>query len=294
MLGGGLRIHAPAKVNLHLAVGATGPDGYHELTTVFQALAFGDTVTITPARAFAFSCTPDLDLPAEANLAHRAAREMSVRFDRPLGVSVAIEKRIPAGAGLGGASADAAAVIEGLAMLWGLEPTDPAIAEIGRSLGADVPFFFKGGAALFTGRGDVLDRALRPLEAPMVLVKPAEPVSTAAAYAVFDALPASHAPSAQPITEALGAGDAARVAHLLFNNMTDAAIGLVPEVGTVLALVAHAPGVMGAAVAGSGSTVFGVFADDAAAERTAMAARNADLWAVATRASDHGCVLERL
>lgn len=292
MASRGLRIHAPAKVNLHLAVGSARPDGYHELATVFQALSFGDTVTITPAPAFSFSCVPDLGLAGSANLAYQAACEMSARFGWPLGYSIAIEKRIPAGGGLGGASTDAAAVVEGLATLWGLDVAGPEVVDLARALGADVPFFFEGGAALFTGRGDVLERPLRSLDAPIVLVKPAEPIGTGAAYIAFDAAPAAAAPPVDRLAAALQAGDTEAVASLLYNNMTEASIGLVPEVGTVLALVGGAPGVVGAAMAGSGSTVFGLCVDEAAAEAAAGIARAAGFWSVATRSVDHGCVVE--
>lgn len=289
-----LRILAPAKVNLHLSVGPTRPDGYHELTTVFQALAFGDTVTITDDGSESFTCTPDLGLPAEQNLAHRAARAMSERFERPVGYSIAIEKRIPAGAGLGGASTDAAAVVEGLATLWGITPSDQAVLDVARSLGADVPFFFEGGTALFTGRGDVLDRRLMPLDAPVVLVKPRTPVNTAEAYVRFDALAPAEGPPPDRLLDALEARDPTGVAAALFNNMTSAAIALVPEVGVALDLVRGRPGVLGAAVAGSGSSVFGVCDSPESAADVADAAREAGFWAQVTAASDHGCVLGRL
>jgi 4-diphosphocytidyl-2-C-methyl-D-erythritol kinase len=281
-------------MNLHLAVGSLRPDGYHDVTTVFQALEFGDTITILDASAFSFSCSADVGVPREANLAYRAAVAMAERFDRALDVSIAVEKRIPAGAGLAGASTDAAAVIEGLAVRWGLDSADPAVLDVARTLGADVPFFFEGGAALFSGRGDVFDRRLRPLDAWIVLVKPAEPVSTAAAYAAFDAMPPGSSPSVEPLCELLDAGDAPGVARLLFNNMTDASTGLVPAVGVALDLVNAADGVMGAAVAGSGSAVFGICVDLPAAQRVAAVARRFGLWSEVTSASERGCVLEPL
>ncbi|HSQ21874.1 MAG TPA: 4-(cytidine 5'-diphospho)-2-C-methyl-D-erythritol kinase [Coriobacteriia bacterium] len=286
-----LVIRAPAKVNLHLAVGHTRPDGYHELVTVFQSLELSDVITLTPGSP-SFSCTPDLGLPPDENLAYRAATAMAERFGRSLDVSIRIEKSIPAGAGLGGASTDAAGVVCGLAEWWGIPRTDAAVLEVARSLGADVPFFLEGGAALYTGRGDVLKHRLRPLDAAVVLVKPSPPLSTVAAYIAFDRSPVPMGPYPAPLLDALSAADVDGVAAALRNTMTHAAIELVPQVGEALALVTDAPGVLGAAVAGSGSTVFGICTDDGVAADLADDARNAGYWSVATRSAAHGCVVE--
>ncbi len=287
-----MRIFAPAKVNLHLAVGSAADDGYHEVTTVLQALAFGDTVTITPGTAFGFACTPDLGLKPEDNLACRAAKAMAAAFDRSLDVAIALDKRVPSGAGLGGGSADAAAVILGLAKLWGIEESDAALAKVARGLGADVPFFLMGGAALYRGRGDVLERILEPLQASLVVVKPAEPVPTGQAYAAFDLLGSSAPPEPDALISALGSGDLREVGRNLYNNLTPASVGLVPAIGGALRLVWESHGVVGAALAGSGSAVFGICRRPADARACAEESRRAGLWAVATRAHHAGCVVE--
>ncbi|MHB1323514.1 MAG: 4-(cytidine 5'-diphospho)-2-C-methyl-D-erythritol kinase [Coriobacteriia bacterium] len=287
-----VRIFAPAKVNLHLAVGPAADDGYHEVTTVLQALAFGDTVTITPGTAFDFACTPDLGLKPEDNLACRAAMAMAAAFNRPLDVSIAVDKRVPSGAGLGGGSADAAAVILGLARLWGIEEPDAALAKVACGLGADVPFFLTGGAALYRGRGDVLERTLEPLQASLVVVKPAESVPTGQAYAAFDLLGPSASPEPDALISALGSGDLREVTRHLYNNMTPASVGLVPGISGALRLVSENHGVVGAAMAGSGSAVFGICRRPADASACAEEARRAGLWAVATRSHHAGCVVE--
>lgn len=286
-----LRISAPAKVNLHLAVGAVGADGYHPVTTVLQALALADEVTITPDVPFAFSCTPDFGLDPADNLAVRAARAMAAGYGRELAVRIDIAKHIPAGAGLGGASADAAAVILGLAEIWGVSRDDGGLAEVARALGADVPFFLEGGAALYTGRGDVLERRLTPLRAPVVLVKPAAAVPTPQAYDAFDRIPVVEAPGVAPLADALGRHDTQGTAALLFNAMTASSVSLVPEIADALGLIAEQPGVLGCAMAGSGSAVYGVFADDPGAAACADAARLAGFWACATATSDSGCFI---
>lgn len=286
-----LRVFAPAKVNLHLAVGATGPDGYHRVETVLQALHFGDLVTIG-AGGPSFLCEPDLGLPAAGNLAWRAAMAMAQRFERPLDVAIEVEKRIPSGAGLGGASADAAAVIVGLAAFWGIERADVRLSVVARSLGADVPFFLEGGAALFGGRGDVLTRRLKPLDAPVVVVKPAEPVPTARAYEEFDRLGAIEPVSVEGIAGALDSRDVAAVASVLHNSMTDSSVRLVPQIREALEFVRSSDGVLGAAMAGSGSAVFGICADDYSAEGCAARARSSGLWGTATRTYAGGCTIE--
>lgn len=287
-----LRIFAPAKVNLHLAVAAPGSDGYHPVETVLQALAFGDTVTIEPGGP-TFCCSPDLGLPADENLAWRAAQAMSEAFGQPLNVAITVDKRVPAGAGLGGASADAAAVIVGLAELWGLDAGSEPLAAVARTLGADVAFFLEGGAALFTGRGDILARRLPSLAAPVVLVKPNEPVATPAAYAAFDALGVPAPESAGPLVAALESGDTHSVASRLHNAMTASSARLVPAITNALTLVRNCPGVLGAAMAGSGSAVFGVCEDDASAAACAERASSAGFWAIATRTHGNGCLVER-
>lgn len=289
----GLSIFAPAKVNLHLAVGPVAPDGYHPVETVLQALALGDRITITEAESPVFGCDPSLGLAPAENLAWRAAEAMSDAFGRPLRVEVSVDKRVPHGAGLGGASSDAAAVIVGLAVLWGVGD-DERLAEVGRSLGSDVPFFLTGGAALYRGRGDVLVRPVRPLDAAVVVVKPEEPVPTAAAYAAFDLRPVEMPATPDRLLAALDSGDVPGVAGSLFNAMTESSSGLVPAIAGALALVREHPGVLGAAMAGSGSAVFGVCDTDRAAEECAAAARLAGLWSASTRCLPAKCTIERI
>ncbi len=304
-MSGGVRVIAPAKINLHLGVGAVRDDGYHEVDTVLHAIALHDVIEIRPPEGERragvpeavdrFTCEPDVGLPSGRNLAYRAAQDMVSAFGHPFTGRIDVRKSIPAGAGLGGASADAAAVISGLAALWGVPCDDPRLAHVAAGLGADVPFFLAGGAARFTGRGDRLERCLRPLEAALVLVKPDEPVSTAEAYAAFDRLGAPAAPAdAAGMISALEAGDLIPVATLLRNEMTRSSAGLVPAIGEALAILDAADGVYGASMAGSGSAVFGLCADAAAADRAAAAACDAGFWALSTRTSAAGCRVEPL
>ena len=120
-----LRITAPAKINLHLAIGARRADGYHELVGVFHALELADGIWMEPADGLIVECDADVGAKPRHNLAYRAAEAMGAAFEREPAVRIVLEKRIPHGAGLGGGSSDAAAVIAGLATMWGVDAEDP-------------------------------------------------------------------------------------------------------------------------------------------------------------------------
>jgi 4-diphosphocytidyl-2-C-methyl-D-erythritol kinase len=282
-----LTVVAPAKVNLFLGIGAVRPDGHHDLHSIFQTLQLHDTLRLTPADSLGLHCDVDVGCAPEANLAWRAARAFSETFDVDVLVDIAIDKRIPAGAGLAGGSSNAAAVLAGLAHWAGLPLTDARLHLAARGVGADVAFFLHGGAALMGGRGDQLVQRLPDVAFHLVLVKPDVGVSTAAAYRAFDADP-------QPVGDWLGVesalrdGDVGTLGASLGNNMTPASLSLVPQVGDTLAWVGAQEGVVGALVSGSGSSVFGICRDADAAERIVQAAEDRGLWAVATASRQEG------
>ena len=189
-----LVVEARAKLNLGLAVGPRRPDGYHELATIFQSVSLADTVRLERARGFSLSVRSAPGAPASAaagvprggaNLVLAAARAIERASGIP-GARIRLLKRIPAGTGLGGASADAAATIAGLARLYGLGLTRARRMEIALTLGSDVPFALQGGTALGLGRGERLRRLHleRPFRA--VIAVPRWRVSTARAYRRID------------------------------------------------------------------------------------------------------------
>lgn len=276
---------ASAKVNLYLAVGARRDDGYHEVETVLQTLSFGDEVSCEPSDALEFSCDPELGICSDQNLAYRAALTLAEALDRLPEYRIEVRKRIPAGAGLGGGSSDAAAVLRLLAGEWNVDPSGPEATDVAAFLGADVSFFLTGGAGLFTGRGDVLARSLPTLEADVVIVWPREPVLTAAAYAAFDRMLVAPAPGTAAIEKAMAERDVEGVAASLYNGMTEPSIGLVPVIGELLSWLRRQRDVLGAEMAGSGSAVFGICRDTHSAWRIADAARQRGWWAEAARTS---------
>lgn len=282
-----LSINAPAKVNLFLGVGAIRPDGYHSVQTVLHTIELSDSVSLSPADVLTLSCDPDVGVSAEDNLAFRAAQEFSRQFEVDVLLDIHVVKRIPWGAGLGGGSSDAAAVLVGLAFWAGLPLEDERLLQVARSLGADVPFFLGGGAALMGGRGDELLRRVEPVEVPLVLVKPPAAVPTGAAYAAFDAAPR---PSDDPlgVLAALESKDAALLGAALANNMTDASGSLVSQIGEAISWLRAERDVLGVAMAGSGSSVFALCAQPSAAQRLAQEASRRGWWAAATKTSSRG------
>jgi 4-diphosphocytidyl-2-C-methyl-D-erythritol kinase len=282
-----VRVVAPAKVNLYLGVGEVLASGYHAVTSVLHTLELADTLTIVPAAKLSLCCATDVGVPPEENLVWRAAVAMGEALGREPHFEIEIAKQIPHGAGLGGGSSDAAAAIAGLAHLWGEDPLDERCLQIARSLGADVPFFLYGGAALMGGRGDELVRRLPALDVPVLLVRPHRPVSTAAAYRAFDAAPVPAAGESGTVA-ALVAREAGALARALANNMEAASVAVVPEVGEALAWVRGQEGVLGAEVAGSGSAVFALTESIERTRALADEAATRGWWSVATRLRQQG------
>jgi 4-diphosphocytidyl-2-C-methyl-D-erythritol kinase len=274
-------LFAPAKVNLFLGVGERRADGYHDVETVLQALDFGDTVRILPADELAVTSSVDLGLGEQDNIAYQAALAFAEQFRVPPRAIIEIEKRTPVGAGLGGGSSDAAAVIAGFARLHGADPLDQRCLAAARSVGADCAFFLGSGTALMTGRGDLLGEQLPTVVCHVAVVRPQVPVSTAAAYEQFDRDPV---PAEAPLCllEALRRDSVADVAGCLANNMTAASGLLVPEVLEALSWLEGQHGVLGTAMAGSGSATFAVCEDETSAATIAAEASAQGWWAVAT------------
>ena len=220
-----------------------------------------------------------LDVPARDNIACRAvdALARAIGRDQFERVLIRIEKNVPHQGGLGGGSSDAAAVLVALASRWRIELNDPRLVEAARSLGSDVPFFLRGGCALFDGAGEHFARSLEPMKLPVVLVKPFVGVSTPKAYRAFD-----EAPIAVPAEVVGAAADIARAEEVpLFNNLAPAAEGLAPVLAEVRTWLCGQDGVMQGKVmlCGSGATTFAVTRDFAAACDIAAAAQSRGWWA---------------
>jgi 4-diphosphocytidyl-2-C-methyl-D-erythritol kinase len=294
---GSVRLEAPAKINLDLRILGRRPDGYHELATVFQAVALHDVVTVTPSRGALRLAGDSSKMPLDAsNLAWRAADALwraAGRSGSPHGARIRIVKRIPAQAGLGGGSSDAAAALVGLNRVWRLGLPRVDLVAIASGLGADVAFFLVGGTALGLGRGDRLVPLpdLPPL--PVVLAWPDRGVSTAAAYSWVTppksgTVPTSHgnrglSPNVageEGIPNILGML-AGRFAELR-NDLEGPVESHRPDVARLRQALA-ASGALVARMSGSGSACFGLFGSEAPAARAARRLRAGGWHAVATR-----------
>jgi 4-diphosphocytidyl-2-C-methyl-D-erythritol kinase len=286
----GVRLHAPAKVNLALEVGPRRPDGYHEVRTVLQALALGDEVTLLPAPdgELRLRCDPPEAGEGPANLGWRAAEALRRASGVRAGVRIAIRKRIPLQAGLGGGSSDAAAVLLGCSLLWRLDWTPVRLAEVAAGLGADVPFFLWGGTALAEGRGEHI-RPLPPLPAwPVVVALSGPGISTADAYAALDALPGRPPVDVVALVEACRAAAAGRrsarahLGALLANAFEAAVLPRRPDIALLRRRLQEA-GAYGSLLCGSGAAVWALAPSAAWAHKLARELRAEGCWAAATR-----------
>lgn len=279
-----LALSAPAKINLYLGV-HTERDarGYHKVDSLMAAVGLADTVTVAPARELTVQTVPASDFPMQKNTAYRAAVAMAEHYGREANICVTIEKHIPLCAGLGGPSTDAAAVIVALAELWRVDRTDPALDDIARSIGADVPFFLHASPAFYVGGGDVLATEYSALPAtPVVLVKPCEAsVSTIEAYRRFDETPV---PAEKPgaIASALRSGDAETAYALVHNNLGVISAQMEPQIQTVLDWLRAQDGTVAVDVCGSGACSFALCDTAAMAANLAEAAQQNGWWSRAT------------
>lgn len=290
-----MRLSAPAKINLYLAVGERRSDGLHEVETVMQSVSLADELVVSPASIVSFEVSPAGAAPEdESNLVVRAVRAIAAAAGEAGGAEIRLEKRIPVGAGLGGGSSDAAATLIALNELWSCGISRKALEKIGAGIGADVPFCVRGGTAVARGAGE----ALAPLVARSVLwwvvAMPAGSLSTAEVYARFDSLRAG-LPESDPsaLADALARGDVSRVGASLRNDLTDAAISLLAGIVSVRDALTDA-GAVGVVMSGSGPAWCGVARDEMHAEEIATRVRsNVDrAWVV--RSLDRGPrILER-
>ena len=279
-----LTLSAPAKINLYLGVHTERDDrGYHKVDSLMAAVGLVDTVTVRPAQALTVQTVPASDFPMQKNTAYRAAAAMAEHYGREANICATIEKHIPLCAGLGGPSTDAAAVIVALAELWGIDRTDPALDDIARSIGADVPFFLHVSPAFYVGGGDVLATEYPALPTtPVVLVKPHEAsVSTIEAYRRFDETPV---PAEKPgaIASALRSGDAETAYALVHNNLGVISAQMEPQIQTVLDWLRAQDGTVAVDVCGSGACSFAICDTVVTATNLAALAQQNGWWSCAT------------
>lgn len=232
-------------------------DGYHELATVLQGVDLFDELLLEEAEEITLRSEAPGVPTDERNLALRAARLLQEAAGVRRGAKITLRKRIPVAAGLGGGSSDAAATLWGLNRLWKLRWPGQRLAALGAQVGTDVPFALLGGRALATGRGEILEPLPDAPSLALVLVNPNFPLTTREVYERVPPDLAGDGSRAQILIRALTTRQPSRVAATLYNSLESIVEAGYPAVARMKAALMGA-GALGAAMSGSGPTVFGV------------------------------------
>lgn len=278
-----IQVPAYAKLNLSLDVLARREDGYHDLRMVMQTVELADTLILNETEETGVRVRTDLRyLPNdERNLAAAAFRafQNAAGWDKG-GVSIAIQKRIPVCAGMGGGSADAAAVLRALNDWSGSPLSVQQLARLGEQVGSDVPYCVLGGTALAEGKGERLTALPAMPDCRIVICKPPFPISTPELFGAIDCKRIRCRPDTEGIVAALRDGDLSGIARRLYNVFEDV---LTDRRGAEIAeikLEMISAGALGAAMSGTGPTVFGLFRDEDKAESAfrALKERYADTF----------------
>ena len=253
---------APAKLNLALHVRARGVDGYHSLESIFAFVDFGDTLHFAPATGLSLAVSGTFAplLAVDDNLVLRAVHALAAASGRTATGALRLEKRIPVAAGLGGGSADAAAALRLLARHWQLDWPLDRLAELGATLGADVPACVYGTLQLGQGRGEQLSPLRRTdvRGTPVLLVNPGVALPTGPVFAGWDGIDR-------------GALDPNAPLACLRNDLEASATRIAPVIVAVLTVVSAQPGVTLVRMSGSGATVFAMFESESARRAAAQA-----------------------
>ncbi|WP_392536001.1 4-(cytidine 5'-diphospho)-2-C-methyl-D-erythritol kinase [Nostoc sp. C117] len=303
---------APAKINLYLEIIADRPDGYHELAMILQSIGLADQIDVRSISTdtIRVHCNHPQVPTDKSNLAYRAAELMASQFPEAWakygGVEISINKQIPVAAGLAGGSTNAAAVLVGIDLLWKLGLTQSELAELGATLGSDVPFCVSGGTAIATGRGEQLSPLPSLDNIYIVLAKYRSlEVSTAWAYKTYrqqfgdsyikdtnDLAARASAVHSGAIVKAIVAQDPGKIAQKLHNDLERIILPAYPKVLELRELFANQEGVLGTMMSGSGPTVFALFESEQQAEKVKLHLRKAisdeDLELFVTRTVTHG------
>jgi len=303
---------APAKINLYLEIINDRPDGYHELAMILQSIALADEINLQSlnTETICVNCNHPQVPTDNSNLAYKAAALMAAQFPAALakygGVEITINKHIPVAAGLAGGSTNAAAVLMGIDLLWNLGLTKSELAELGATLGSDVPFCVAGGTVIATGRGEQLSPLPSLDHIHIVLAKYRSlEVSTAWAYKTYrqefgssylrdteNLAARAAAVHSGAIVKAILNQDTREIAQKLHNDLERVVLPAYPQVLQLRELFATQPGVLGTMMSGSGPTVFALVESEEQAQAVKLQMRAAipdqDLELFVTRTITEG------
>jgi 4-diphosphocytidyl-2-C-methyl-D-erythritol kinase len=266
---------APAKINLYLEIIGDRPDGFHELVMILQSIELADRIELksSDTQKIHVYCNHPQVPTDETNLAYRAAKLMCDAFPDVYanygGVSIRIEKNIPVAAGLAGGSADAAAVLVGINMIWELGLTQPELQKLAAKLGSDIPFCISGGTAIATGRGEKLD-AIKDLDNLWVVLAKYNNISVSTPWA-YQTYRQQYSDSyvsdtagiksrsakvhSSPLVHAISNQQASTIGQLLYNDLEKVVLPEYPQVNELRSAFANTD-ILGTMMSGSGPTVF--------------------------------------
>ena len=269
------RVNAYAKVNLTLDVTGKRADGYHDILSIMRIVDIYDVVTMELNETGIIELTTNLSwLPTDSgNIAYKAAQAVLEAAKSGCGVKIHIHKNIPCGAGMGGGSADGAAVLALLNKLMGDKLSEQQLLGLGAKIGADIPFCLMGGTCIASGIGEKLEPIKSQGDVPILVVKPEVSISTAQMYNVIDTAHISKRPLTHKMKQALEDGDITAIAGELCNVMEPPAIEQHSVIGAIRDKMLE-EGASGAMMTGSGSAVFGIFETVDAVEQAAKAFEN--------------------
>ena len=263
----GLICPSYSKVNIGLKVLSQRDDGYHNIYTIFQELNFGDSIDIEK-RDHGFKIIANVDwIPTnKSNICYKAYTEIKKEFSEVKGIHIKIDKKIPIGSGLGGGSANAAALLKGIKNIYKLEVTESKLEEIGGEVGADVPFFIRGKTQLGEGIGDKLTQLPKAIIGTYLLVIPKISIRTEWAYSVIKNIlnnQNKNAKFSSFINEDYSS------LQIFENDFEQIVIPAYPEIGAIKSKLLNL-GARFASLSGSGSTVYGVYDDEASAKEAEL------------------------
>jgi len=263
----GLICPSYSKVNIGLKVLSQRDDGYHNIYTIFQELNFGDSIDIEK-RDCGFKIIANVDwIPTnKSNICYKAYTEIKKEFSEVKGIHIKIDKKIPIGSGLGGGSANAAALLKGIKNIYKLEVTESKLEEIGGEVGADVPFFIRGKTQLGEGIGDKLTQLPKAIIGTYLLVIPKISIRTEWAYSVIKNRLNNQNKNAK--FSSFSNEDYSSL-QIFENDFEQIVIPAYPEIGAIKSKLLNL-GARFASLSGSGSTVYGVYDDEASAKEAEL------------------------
>ncbi len=260
-------LKAFAKINWSLDITGVRSDGYHLMDMVMQPVSLADELELFPARDIFISTDGNPPSRADSsNLAWRAGELPQKGCGLREGVRIALHKSIPMGAGLGGGSADAAAVLSGLNRLWNLNLDSVRLEELGLGLGADVPFCLRGGLVRTRGIGEVLENKTCAINYWLLVFQPCRALSTRQIFESYHAADTLHRPDTEKVLSALSAGSSSLLSQSIGNVLESVSSSFCPEIPEAVSAL-KSSGAFAAQMTGSGSAVFGVFRSRELAEK---------------------------